>query len=276
MKVASVVERHPNIQMIHRLAVVDQFKGNHDAVGKDPARAIRAMELSGKRTASAKDVFVNCRVLEKSRDDTKWSVMEQRGDIALKDKGKYGMDTRTVWFVCETQAEFEQMNAQYPGKILLCDRTFVLDTHNGQSIPQTSDLHEVRSMAKEMPVEMPRVWPMQVSYLPCNCEFCVVDGEYYPENTQCKMRMWRKLTIHNVKIGGVSHEEARTFVGCMVSREKDGAMEEGEVVHYVQPTKPDEKQLWCIRFSNHPVEWLKFVDFCKARSLFMSIQQQNV
>jgi hypothetical protein len=62
----------------------------------------------------------------------------------------------------------------------------------------------------------------------------------------------------------------------MVSKEKDGAMEVGEVVHYVQPTKPDEKQLWCIRFSNHPVEWLKFVDFCKARSLFMSIQQQNV
>ena len=53
MKVVSVAERFPNKQMIHRLAVVDNFKGNHDAVGKDPSRKIRAMELSGTRTATA-------------------------------------------------------------------------------------------------------------------------------------------------------------------------------------------------------------------------------
>ena len=96
------------------------------------------------------------------RGNTKWSTMEQCGDIALKDKGNYGMDTRTVWFMCETQANFERMDVQYPGKILLCDWTFVLDTHNGQSIPQTSDLHEVRSVTNEVPVEMPCIWPMQV------------------------------------------------------------------------------------------------------------------
>jgi hypothetical protein len=36
------------------------------------------------------------------------------------------------------------------------------------------------------------------------------------------MRTWRKLTTHNAKIGGVSHKEARIFVGDMVSREMDG------------------------------------------------------
>ena len=84
--------------MIHWLAVADQLKGNHDAVGKDTARAILAIELSGKRTATTKDVFVNCQVLEKSRDNTKWSAMEQRGDIALKDEGKvwYGHMYRLV------------------------------------------------------------------------------------------------------------------------------------------------------------------------------------
>jgi hypothetical protein len=62
MKVASasVVEHHPNSQMIHWLAVVDQFKGNNHAVGKDSARAIWTMELSGKHTATTNDVFVNC------------------------------------------------------------------------------------------------------------------------------------------------------------------------------------------------------------------------
>jgi hypothetical protein len=91
MKITSVVERHPNIQTIHRLAVVDQFKGNHDAVGKDPARAIRAMELSGKQTTTAKDVFVNCRVFEKSRDNKngqQWSSV-----VILPEKTRKSM----VW-----------------------------------------------------------------------------------------------------------------------------------------------------------------------------------
>ena len=37
IKVASCPERHPGIVIVHRLAVVDNFKGIHDAVGKDPA-----------------------------------------------------------------------------------------------------------------------------------------------------------------------------------------------------------------------------------------------
>lgn len=96
MKVASVVEHHTNIQMIHKLALLDQFKGNHNVVGKDLARAIRAIELLGEPTATAEDVFVNFRMLEKSRGGTRWSVVEQHGDIALKDKGKYGIDTCTI------------------------------------------------------------------------------------------------------------------------------------------------------------------------------------
>ena len=42
-KVASAEERHPGIKIIHRLAVVDQFKGYHDAVGKDPAHLVQTL-----------------------------------------------------------------------------------------------------------------------------------------------------------------------------------------------------------------------------------------
>ena len=40
MKVATVSERHDGIKLTHRLAVVDNFKGYHDAVGKDPAHLV--------------------------------------------------------------------------------------------------------------------------------------------------------------------------------------------------------------------------------------------
>ena len=114
MKVASVVERHPNKKLIHRLAIVDQFKGNHDAVGKDPARVIRAQELSENRSATAEDAFVNTHCLEKTREETKWSAMEEHGDVALKVKGKYGMDSRTIWFIAEDQLVFDRLNTQFP------------------------------------------------------------------------------------------------------------------------------------------------------------------
>jgi len=57
IKVASVIERHPGIKLTHRLAVVDNFKGVHDAVGKDPAHLVRKLELVGKRSPTASTKF---------------------------------------------------------------------------------------------------------------------------------------------------------------------------------------------------------------------------
>lgn len=52
LKVASVLLRHLGIELIHRLAVADNFKGIHDAVGKVPAHKIRALRhLLSLRTA---------------------------------------------------------------------------------------------------------------------------------------------------------------------------------------------------------------------------------
>jgi hypothetical protein len=36
-QISSISENFPGIKIIHRLAVVDNLKENHDAVGKDPA-----------------------------------------------------------------------------------------------------------------------------------------------------------------------------------------------------------------------------------------------
>ena len=59
-KVLTVISRHDGINMTHRLAVVDNFKGVHDAVGKDPAFLVRGLELVGILSKNTYQVFQNC------------------------------------------------------------------------------------------------------------------------------------------------------------------------------------------------------------------------
>ena len=73
---------------------------------------------------SAYKVFANCHRLEKKREVLEWLEYKIRGDVALKWKGKYGMDSHTVWYVVKCQEEYERLSVQYHGQVLLCDCTF--------------------------------------------------------------------------------------------------------------------------------------------------------
>ena len=79
IKIAFFDERHPGIKIIHRLAVVDNFKGFHDAVGKDPAHLVRTKELEGVRSPTGLAVFENCKELLK-KTATKWKRYEESND----------------------------------------------------------------------------------------------------------------------------------------------------------------------------------------------------
>ena len=57
IKIASFAERHPGINIIHRLAMVYNFKGFYDVVGKDPAHLIRKKELEGVQSPTGLAVF---------------------------------------------------------------------------------------------------------------------------------------------------------------------------------------------------------------------------
>ena len=110
------------------------------------------------------------------------------------------MDTRSVYFVVEKADEQERLSQQYLGRILLCDRLFILDTHdkktitdNGETI--TKKLHEVKSVARESPMAEPRVWPLEVANLPCNCKYCNID----PNGTSCKFVPWQKRRLLHVE-----------------------------------------------------------------------------
>ncbi|MGB2447348.1 MAG: hypothetical protein ACPICB_06430, partial [Candidatus Poseidoniaceae archaeon] len=191
---ASVLLRHKGIKITHRLAVVHNFKGYHDSVGKDCKYYILSLELEGTRSPNAFAVFVNCfNGLQKTFSDTMWKEYEAKNDLKLKNKGKWGMDSRTVWFVSETLEELDHLKAKHPEyahRILLCDRSKIQDTVNHQSIKDTTLLHEVHSVATEVPPSVPgiimkkknnethgliRTWPVGVANFPCVCVHCRVN-----------------------------------------------------------------------------------------------------
>ena len=139
IQIASGEERHPGITITHRLAVVDNFKGVHDGCGKGPAHKVRELELCSPpiRSKNAEQVFINCFThLQKTEKDTKWKEYEETHDPKLRGKGRFGVNTFTVWFVVATQDDVDRLFVEYPGRILLCDRSFTLDTKERPSMEQ--------------------------------------------------------------------------------------------------------------------------------------------
>ena len=129
------------------------------------------------------------------------------------------MDTRTCWFVVEEQEESTRLSLLYPGRILLLDRSYIHDTQGEKALDGTTLLHEVISVAKEVPTNLPRIWPALVANLPCNCKHCTVT----PINTECSYSPWRKARLINVvealKEGEVA--EHVPFEGCSNTRLKE-------------------------------------------------------
>jgi hypothetical protein len=121
--------------------VVSNFKGPHDAAGKDVKEELRKQELGGIRTPNAYMGFVNSvTYVEKS---TTWKEHENNRDPQLKKKGKNGIDERTCFFIVETEEELEAKSALHPSRIILCDRTNILDTANKKAVKGTTKIHQV-------------------------------------------------------------------------------------------------------------------------------------
>ena len=189
VNVVSVTERHELLRLVHFLAIKMNFKGPHDGYGKEASAMVRMLELIGVRSETAFKVFKNCfDYLQRTEEDTKWKEYEQTANRLLKNKGAWGMDSRNVYFVTESKEEFGRESQRYPGRILLCDRTKMKDTQNQQSLDDTNECHELRSVATTVPTTDPKVWPAQQADLPCAlCPACRED----PVNTTCPYATWR-------------------------------------------------------------------------------------
>eukprot|EP00986_Skeletonema_menzelii_P017430 scaffold19452_cov150-Skeletonema_menzelii.AAC.1 len=216
IQVASVELRHPGIEVVHCLAIVDNFKGIHDAIGKEPSRLVKDLEKIGIRSPNALAVFVNC-ILHLETTETEWDRCEAAGSIKLKKKGKYGMNSRVMKFVVEDREEYNRLAPQYPGRILLCDRSVIQDTIGEQPIEGTTELHEVRTIEPRIPTTVTkkgkqiRNWRVLASDLPCNCVHCnnvesmiqanrvIGLDPIVVANAQCKYANWRNTRIVTMK-----------------------------------------------------------------------------
>ena len=157
--------------MNHCLAVVDNFEGVHDAVGKDPVFLVCGLELVGIQSKNAYQVFQNCiRCLSRTDDDTKWKEYTNNKDERLKRKGRFGMNTRTCWVVCEEKEKYDEYLSWYPVQVLFVDRSCTHDIHGEKALDGTTLLHKVASCVTEIPTTLPRIWPAKVANLPCNCQ----------------------------------------------------------------------------------------------------------
>ena len=267
LKVASVAERHKGIQITHRLAVVDNFKGVHDAVGKDCAQLIKNLELIGIRSPNAEAVFKNCyERLEKSDEHTEWKGYEKEKDGRLKNKGRFGMDRRTVWFVVETKEEHERLSLRYPGRILLCDRSFVLDTHTGKAVEGTQQMHELRSSATEVPLVHPLKWPASVANLPCNCISCYNN----PLNDQCKYIEWRLPREVQLQIKCLHPKEAERWVGDELVHNIDKKGVNAKAVEFLLA-----ENKWKIELDGGKHMMISYDQFCRGKKRLEKMNAQK-
>ena len=216
VQVATVQDRHPDISLIHRLAVVDNFKGAHDAYGKVPKRHVAEQELNGNRSPNGEGVFRTCfrnlTVTETTGTRNNWSEFERNKDRRLKGKGTYGMDARYFYFVVETKEEKEALICEFPDNIIHCDRTNILDTKGGKAIKGTTKLHEVRSMTYDKTTPHQNTVPLVISDLPCECLICnkSLQPSQQQSTTPCTYKRRRKQQKRMVTLA--STEGAGTVV----------------------------------------------------------------
>ena len=148
LKIASVQERHPGIVIKHELAVVDNFKGKHDTVGGHVINRIRREELMGNRTPTAVYAAVNS-ILWVENEDFGWKSLEEARNPKILKKETGSMDSRKIFFICETEAEIEELETEHPelkDRVLWCDRRYIMDTRGKKPIDGTTQLHEIRSI----------------------------------------------------------------------------------------------------------------------------------
>lgn len=199
-----------DIIIMHYLAVPSQFKGTHDQVGKDLKWLITKLEADGIRSPDAFTAFVNCieEGYEKRYGDTEWKEYKDDGDVRLKNKGTFGMDTRTVWFAAESTQEQHDLEEMYPkltGRIIVCDRGNKLDTHDGKTaFVGTAQLRHFstakHTMSADRLIARPDEFPVKLSNLFCECVHCRLDHD----NTQCAYRPWMNARTEWMKPNRIS------------------------------------------------------------------------
>ncbi|KAL7458925.1 hypothetical protein ACHAWC_010635 [Mediolabrus comicus] len=250
---ASIADRHPLIELIHKFAVVAQFKGPHDASGKWIGATLTLLEKCFVRNPTAYEAFKHLNeYLVKNKANAKdWKKLEADHDPALKNKGVFGMDERNVFFVGETQEEVDQMKEKDPELshlMLVCDRTHTISAE--EALHNTAQIQYIRSIQTTESQKSPREHPAIVSTEGCNCKDCLVD----PLNNVCIHAEHRNTREVILKATDPSPKEIPQFIDSKVivtyrnGKNKANVDKIGRIIGYENTTKkPGGKNEWKFR-----------------------------
>jgi len=167
------------------------------------------------------------------------------------------MDRRTVSFVVDTKEEHNKLYIRYPGRILLCDQSFVLDTYSGKAVEGTQQIiHELRSSATEVPCVHPLNWPTSVANLPCNCISCYNN----PLNNQCKYIEWQHPREVQLQIKCLHPKEAEQWVGDEVVHNIEKKEVNANAVEFLQA-----ENKWKIGLDGGKNMMIRYDQFCRGK-----------
>ena len=296
---ASVTERHgEGIKIIHRFAVVSQFKGPHDAAGKDIGRTLAKLEKKGIRSPNAYRAFVNLNAeFNSERNGVKrknWKELEDIQDERIANKGVFSMDTRTVYFVGETLEEVnarKNENPELSNLMLLCDRTQMCSAQD--AVHGTSEIHECCSRPEGDPSKLPRQYRGQFADLMCACTQCINNTDRV--NNNCPYKKFTKPRTETLEATCATHEEAQQFINRQVivtlkssMNDKSSAHKLGTIVEYVQVTQGQvgdgNGNDWRFRVrlcnddeddDSEKVEHLDYYDVCWSMNRFEQYQDSG-
>jgi hypothetical protein len=175
------------------------------------------------------------------REVTKWKEFERTRNPSLKGKGTFGADYYKMWFVVETQADFDRLSLEYPGQIILCDRSYLIDTYKEKCIDGTTRLHEVCSVDTTIPVKHPRHWTVRASNFMCTCDKCRGD----PYNTECVYLPWRQRRDVTMRINCVGPKEAVSWVSETISWDNGDKKVCGTITEFDMTSKR-----WTVKFDD--------------------------
>ena len=175
------------------------------------------------------------------RTVTKWRELEQSRDPNLRGKGTFGADYIKMWFVVETQEDFDRLSLKYPGQIILVDRSYLIDTYKEKCIEGSTCLHEVCSVDTAIPVSHPRHWTARASNLMCTCDKCREN----PDNTECIYLPWRKRRNVTMRIDCVGPKEAVSWVGETISWDNGDKKVSGTITEFDMKSKK-----WTVKFDD--------------------------
>lgn len=216
LQTAAVAENWSGVEVELMLHVKSQFKGPHDAAGKEVKYLVRKREQDGERVHDGWALFLAAMEHLDGPTDTPWAEYEATGNPLILTKNTGSIDGRRIYFVAETleeQQKYQMERPEFRDRILLRNQ-FVLDTHNEKAaIESTNKLYQVRSIDKEVPSEHPRVWRAKVDDLGCKCIYCIQN----PDNRSCPFEKWRHTKIVDMQINSVGPKEAESWVGEMVA-----------------------------------------------------------